>query len=547
VRATTSAVTRSPITVRAALRLPALRRGLPEVMAGHAQLDRRIRWVHAGEVPNMPALLRGGELLLATGMGIGALPDDQRHFVGELASRGIAGLVIELGRVYRRLPDTLVTEAELRELPLIQLRREIPFVAVTEAMHTEIVNRHYALLERGEQIHRRFTNLMFDGKGVPDVLAALAETIANPLVLEDGRGRLLYHAIHHTGDAEVLAAWETVRASELAPACAPAAYVARPVPAGPHNPPGRLVALSLDSELDEFDLVAIERAVGVIGLALLRARQEEELQVGERGNFLVQLAEGRIPRAEAEERAETIGFVVRRPVLLPMVLRLRPTGGPENGAAPAAHAWARACDDIRRRLEAHGLPALIGIRPSADELLLLLAAGDAADRPRLADTAADAIHAAVRRRFGRDAVLVVADAAASLGDAGGLLRDAAGAVAAAAALAPRPWHDARSLELDRLLWRWRDDEEFATLVRRSLQPLEEHDRRRKHQLLPTLEALCAHGGRKAEAARALHLNRQGLYARIERIERLLGVDLSDHETMLRLDIALHARRHMRRS
>lgn len=531
------------ITVRAALQLPALRRGLPEVVAGRGQLDRPIRWVHTGEVPNMPELLEGGELLLATGMGIGALPDDQRHFVDELANRGIAGLVIELGTVFRRLPDTLVSEAEARDLPLIQLHREIPFVAVTEEMHTEIVNRQYALLRRGEQIHRRFTHLMFDGEGVPEVLSALAETIGNPVVLENGRGRLLYHAVHRAGDAEVLAAWEAVRATaEPEPASpTPQACVTRPVPTGPHAPPGRLVAMSLDSDMDEFDLVAIERAVGVIGLALLRARQEEELQARERGNFLAQLAEGRIAPAEAEERAEAIGFMARRPFLLPMVLRLRDAEMPAS-----AHAWARACDDIDRQLEAHGLPALLGTRPDADELLVLVAAGDPGDRPRLADAAANAIHPAIRRRFGRAAVLVVAEAANGLREAGARLRDAADAAAAATDLPPKPWHDARSLELDRILWRWRDDEQFAALVERTLQPLVEHDRKRKHQLLPTLAALCAHGGRKAEAARALHLNRQGLYARIERIERLLGVDLSDHETMLRLDLALHALRHMRR-
>src|SRR3954467_14585236 len=94
------------ITVSAALALPALRRGLPEVVAGAGGLDRPIRWVHAGEVPNMASLLRGGELLLTTGMGIGPRAADQRRFVAELAARGVAALVIELGHTYaQRLPS----------------------------------------------------------------------------------------------------------------------------------------------------------------------------------------------------------------------------------------------------------------------------------------------------------------------------------------------------------------------------------------------------------------------------------------------------------
>jgi purine catabolism regulator len=85
------------ITVAEALALPALQRGLPEVLTGHAQLERPIRWVHAGEVPNIAALLVGGELLLTTGMGLAHRASEQRAFISDLAERGVAALVIELG------------------------------------------------------------------------------------------------------------------------------------------------------------------------------------------------------------------------------------------------------------------------------------------------------------------------------------------------------------------------------------------------------------------------------------------------------------------
>ena len=102
------------------------------------------------------------------------------------------------------------------------------------------------------------------------------------------------------------------------------------------------------------------------------------------------------------------------------------------------------------------------------------------------------------------------------------------------------------MPLDRLLWRWRDQDELAAYVDRMLGAVEAHDARRKHQLMPTLEALCANGGRKAETARALHLNRQALYDRIARLEEVLDSDLSDTRTLLALHLALQARRHVRR-
>src|SRR5579875_789179 len=95
------------ITVAEALALPVLRRGLPEVLCGEDALDRPIRWVHAGEVPNIAALLVGGELLLTTGMGVAPRAAEQRAFVRDLAERGVAALVIELGSSLQTIPEAL--------------------------------------------------------------------------------------------------------------------------------------------------------------------------------------------------------------------------------------------------------------------------------------------------------------------------------------------------------------------------------------------------------------------------------------------------------
>jgi purine catabolism regulator len=70
---------------------------------------------------------------------------------------------------------------------------------------------------------------------------------------------------------------------------------------------------------------------------------------------------------------------------------------------------------------------------------------------------------------------------------------------------------------------------------------EERDQRSR-ELLRTLEAYLATSGRKAETARALHLTRQSLYMRLERLKRELGVELDDPDVMLALHLALRALR-----
>ncbi|MEZ5122416.1 MAG: PucR family transcriptional regulator [Solirubrobacterales bacterium] len=527
----------SRITVRAVLELPELRRGLPEVVAGAAALDRPIRWVHAGEVPNIAAMLRGGELLLTTGMGIGPRAVEQRRFVADLAERDVSGLVIELGGTFAdRLPSALTDAAERHGLPLIELHAAVRFVTVTEAVHREIVNRDYDLLRRAEGLYARFTAAMVQGGGVPDVLSLLADTVANPVFLEAGDGRLLAYAAPAGGDPEAdpVGAWSQARAD------ADAVGEVAAIPGG-----GRLLSLPIDAPLDAFAPLAIARAAGIVAMAFLRTRQESELLALGRGDLLTRLADGRIDPTLAAVRAKELGFVARDAgALLPLVARLTTPAaadglGPRVGGMPAT--WAAGLRDLERELASLGVPALVGLEPGQGDLLVVLGLHDPGDRGPVADRAAAIVHAAAPRRAKTDVVVAVG-AAGDWSALGGGLRDAAEAGAVAARLPARPWHDATAMAVERLLWRLRDQEDVRRYVDRLLGAVVEHDARRRHPLMPTLEALCAAGGRRAEAARALHLNRQALYDRIARLERVLDADLSDPDTVFALQLALHARR-----
>lgn len=118
---------------------------------------------------------------------------------------------MELGPRFARLPAALVDTARTAGLPLVQLHREVPFVTVTEEIHTEIVNGHYALLQRAEEVHRRCTDALLGGGGVPQVLGILAGFGDNPVFLETPDGRLLYAAGSGPEGADPLQVWEGLR------------------------------------------------------------------------------------------------------------------------------------------------------------------------------------------------------------------------------------------------------------------------------------------------------------------------------------------------
>lgn len=532
------------ITVQRALELPGLRSGLPEIVAGADRLHRTVRWVHAGEVPNIASLLKGGELLLTTGYGLGTRPAEQRAFVRTLAERGIAALVVELGPRFARLPAALVDTARAAGLPLVQLHREVPFVTVTEEIHTEIVNGHYALLQRAEEVHRRCTRALLGGGGVPQVLGILADFGDNPVFLETTDGRLLYAAGAGPEGADPLQVWEGLRGPHK-DAPPPAGSVLVDVPGGGQGAGSvraRLVMLPVCSPLAPVHRMAAERAAGILAVVLMQARQEEELAARGRGDFLNDLAEGRVTAEDAPAQARVLGFKPGDGPLLPVVMRLG------DALSPAGGGWAVLARAVAEELASVGVPVLLGVRPVEGRVPLLLGLRTDSERAAVADRVAAALRAGVERagmqRPGAQPPVVVVGVAGSWAAASAGLRHAAETATAAQGLTDRPWYDARRLDIDLLLWRLRDHPDLAAFVDRAIGPLRDHDDRSKPPLLPTLQTYLAHAGRKAETARELHLNRQTLYNRLARIGELLGTDLDDPQTVLALSLALRARRHV---
>ncbi|MFI5804279.1 PucR family transcriptional regulator [Streptomyces sp. NPDC051561] len=539
--------TQGGITVQRALELPGLRSGLPEVVAGADRLSRTVRWVHAGEVPNIASLLKGGELLLTTGLGLGTRPAEQRAFVRRLADRGIAALVVELGPRFNRLPSTLVETARAAGLPLVQLHREVPFVSVTEEVHTEIVNGHYTLLRQAEEVHRRCTEALLGGGGVPQVLGILADFAANPVFLETADGSLLYAAGPSAGDsagADPLQVWEGLRGQrEVRESGPPANGTVVDVPGGGHGAGSvraRLVLLGVETPLLPVHRIAAERAAGLLAVVLMQARQEEELAARGRGDFLTDLAQGRISAEDAPAQARVLGFKPGEGPLLPVVMRLAAELSPSGN-------WSVLARAVLEELASVGVPVLLGVRPVEGRVPLLLGLRTESERTAVADRVAAALRAGVERaglgRAGAHPPVVVVGVAGNWAAASASLRHAAETATAAQGLHDRPWYDARRLDIDLLLWRLRDHPDLAAFVDRAIGPLRDHDRTSRPPLLPTLETYLAHAGRKAETARELHLNRQTLYNRLARISELLGTDLDDPQTVLALSLALRARRH----
>lgn len=542
------------MTVREVLDLPVLREARARVLAGEQHLDRSVRWVHVAELPDISYLLRGGELLLTTGMGIQQDEALRRRYVNELADAGVAGLVVELGRNFARMPGEMVTEARRRGLPLIALGREIRYVDVTEQVHRAIINQHYEMLDMVETISRDFTDTILGGASIGQVVRQLADIVGNPVILENSAHQVVEFAADSPAQtAAILPGWDEhsraghtgqepgrVHREEGRPRCTWAGIWLH------HEAWGRVHVLEYDERPGEMISLILDRAGAALGLALL-SQQDVAYLADRAGSALIaDLHAGRYSSAgEILQRALSLGADLSGGKLVAVVVDLANLAvtAERRGLTEAGRQRIRlrVMELLREAIAGQRCTALTGIE--GDRVLAVVAGpprGSPASGPAPALT-----------EVARSLQQAVASADADLSVVVGVsretspeaLRQAFEQAAEAAEFGRRsprggPAHHFGDLGTYHLLVRLAQGPELAAFVESELSPLLAHDARSSAKLLPTLQAYLDNACRKTDAARELWIQRRTLYGRLARIERLLGRSLDDQDTRTRLTLAL---------
>jgi purine catabolism regulator len=117
------------------------------LVSGQEAAQTHVRWVHSTELLDPTPWLKGGELLLTMGIQLEE-PTVQRAFIERLAEHEIAGLGFGTGVNHERLPSALVSAAKSRSFPLFEVPYELPFIAITERVFTQLVDERYEMLQR---------------------------------------------------------------------------------------------------------------------------------------------------------------------------------------------------------------------------------------------------------------------------------------------------------------------------------------------------------------------------------------------------------------
>jgi PucR family transcriptional regulator, purine catabolism regulatory protein len=150
-------------------------------------LEAAVRWVAVSELADPTPYLEGGELLLTTGM---RMEGDQSHYVARLVARGVAGLGFGVGVSHEETPPALVTAAERAGLPLLEVPRETPFIAVGKAVSELLAAEQYEEISRAFAAQGRLTRAALRPEGMHAVIDRLAREVDGWAALLDESGEV---------------------------------------------------------------------------------------------------------------------------------------------------------------------------------------------------------------------------------------------------------------------------------------------------------------------------------------------------------------------
>ncbi|WNI28901.1 PucR family transcriptional regulator [Streptomyces sp. ITFR-6] len=495
------------------------------VRAGADRLDTPVRWAHASELADPVRYMEGGELLLVTATNLDAeSPEGMRRYVRRLAGSGVVGVGFAVGVNYDEVPGALIEAAEEAGLPLLEVPRRTPFIAIAKAVSSEIAADQYRAVTAGFDAQRELTRAALAGDGPGELLTRLAAHVDGWAALYDASGAVVAAAPD----------WAARRAARLTPDVE--RLRDRPAPAS-------VVVGGSDDRVEVQSLGTGRRARGALAVGTGAALGTAERYAVHSAVALLTLITARSRSLQGAE--QRLGAAVLRMLLAGQPDHARAVAGDLYGGlldapfrlliaeAPESSTTAQLAEAMETAASRSGETVLMV--PEGERLVVLAADGGAAvaactayaetQEERPAHEPADDSHVVVGLSAPAGPIAVSA-----------AYKQAEQALSVARRRG-RALVEHEELATGSVLPLLADDavRAFADAMLRALY---EHDTKGRGDLVASLRAWLSHHGQWDAAAADLGVHRHTLRYRMRRVEEILGRSLDDPDSRMELWLAL---------
>ncbi|MGM7702583.1 PucR family transcriptional regulator [Pseudalkalibacillus sp. Hm43] len=501
-----------------------------KVIAGFEGLTRQVKWVHVVEVPNIKKLLNGNELILSTGIVWKENDDLLLDFLQQLIDCGAAGLCIEIGTYTSTIPESVIELADRNRFPIILFMEEVQFVNITQDIHAQLINQHYQTIQDLEQYSLKLNQKLLTIENSQEMLKLMHEYTGLQVIMKTSDEKDLYVP-------EVNEERKSREALQQLPYDSP--FVAkRPVNVMERHF-GELFLFSTEREINEFDLLILDRTTTALAQLFLRELYVEEKRRTEKNEWITRWVDGEYSEQESlvnlvyyEGKMKVYGATVAICKLPPSI---------SNSDRTYLNLF------IRSIFEQQGFHLISTDRHGYAVYILLNLRGDGAWKQRLSQGMDRVMNTDFLKKHAFQIKrIAVGQYTEHLNKVGTAYLTASETLKLQKKIQPdRLCMYYEDLHMHRVISLFKTQNEFQEMISEYLQPVIEYDRKYNGKLLQTLKVYLSCNGSKKETAKQLYVVRQTLYYRIEKLEKLLGEDfMSNSEKRLAIELMLFAHEYL---
>ncbi|ANW63520.1 PucR family transcriptional regulator [Mycolicibacterium murale] len=512
-----------------------------QVLAGADRLHVELQWVlPLGEVLSRPDPLDGVAVYSRPEALLG-----KHGTLTALTARGATTLLVD-----GSLPADFLSAGLPADLVVIELGFPVGFAALNRLLAERALNQEVHVMRYSTHVHASLAGLFHRGAGLEMLIREVSNLARNPAMALDARGNVVAHnGLADDAVAQLSESVVVMLSADLPASRRHSGHDTRVERvAGPNNSPWTVIAsaIRLGKAFEGWVLVLVpgaepgahdtarhivvtEQATAIIGSEMLRQHSVDEAEERARGDFVQALVHGSFSsdhdmRARAEHHEIDIDScfgVFVAPGVLPH--------GVDNPAASMVR-LARYAAGVSPDPLVQSYVTVIG-----DVLVVvrsLRGQDNAAMRTEMTDYA-EAMTAELRKRRGTPVAVAYGRPARGAGDVSDSYREARVALGIARRLGRTGATSYQQLRSFTVLADIAETEHSRALLAEIVTPL-----RSSPDLLETLTRYLEHGGNVNATARTLDVHRNTMLAKLDRVSRIIGLDIRAPENQFTVWLAI---------
>ncbi|MCT2537760.1 PucR family transcriptional regulator ligand-binding domain-containing protein [Aquibacillus koreensis] len=161
-----------------------------KVKAGKNVMDhKQVEWVSVIETP-VENFVRKNEFVLSTGIGCESDPEQLENFVRDIIKSGASVLAIATGRYIFDIPDRILQMAAEKDFIIIDLPWEVRFADVLQTVMEKITEVRQGERQKADRVRQQLIDCVLQDKGLKEIAHTIYRHIQIPLAITDQTGEL---------------------------------------------------------------------------------------------------------------------------------------------------------------------------------------------------------------------------------------------------------------------------------------------------------------------------------------------------------------------